>query len=187
MFLLMNIKTDVDIVEKFILIPSKIMEGEVWRLITYIFLPPTLSLIWIIFVLMFYYMIGTGLESTWGSFKYNIYYLIGMVGTTVAAFISGYGTDAMYLNLSLLLAFAYLYPNHEILLFMILPVKIKYLAYIDLVFLVFSFVSGDLSVKLAIVASLVNFLIFFGKDLKLWLKNKSRNYYRKDLYNPKRD
>ena len=84
---------------KLFLDPELIMKGEVWRLISFIFIPPTTSYIWIIFVLYFYYLIGSGLEHEWGSFKFNIYYFLGMFGTIAGAFISGYGDTGIYRSL----------------------------------------------------------------------------------------
>ena len=103
------------------LIPSLVLKGQVWRLVTYVFIPPQTSILFILFTVYFYYMIGTTLEREWGSFKLNIYYLVGMIATTIAAFITG-GSDATHLNLSLFLAFAYvsklrnsfvLYSSHQ--------------------------------------------------------------------------
>ena len=98
-------------VDLLVLYPDRVLQGEIWRLVTYIFIPPSFSPFWIIFVLYFYYLVGTGLEQAWGAFRFNLYYLLGMVGTTVAAFITGAGYTGVYLNLSLFLAFAHLYPT----------------------------------------------------------------------------
>lgn len=165
---------DVQFLYNIMLIPAEVLRGEVWRLVTYIFIPSTFDPIWILFTLYFYYLIGSGLEQEWGSFKFNIYYLLGMIGTTIAAFISGAGGTGYYLNLSLFLAFAYIYPNYEILLFFVLPVKMKYLAWLDVAMLGYYFIMGDLSTRLAIVAALVNFLIFFGKDIMYYLRNRGK-------------
>lgn len=166
--------------DRLMLIPSAVLRGEVWRLVTYIFIPPTTDIIWVIFALYFYYMIGMGLEHEWGSFKFNIYYLLGMLGTTLAAFISGAGGTGVYLNLSLFLAFAYIFPDYEILLFFILPVKMKYLGWLDAVMLVYSFFIGGFSAKLAILAAMLNFFVFFGKDIIQYLKhNKSAHSNKK--------
>lgn len=158
------------------LIPELVLKGEVWRLVTYIFIPSSTSIIWIIFVLYLSYMIGSGLEHEWGSFKFNVYYFIGMIGTTIAAFLSGAGGTGYYLNLSLFLAFAYIFPNFEILLFFILPVKMKYLGWLDAIMLGYYFVMGGLSEKLAIIAALLNFILFFGRDIVYYLKNNKRAY-----------
>ena len=116
------------VIGKLMLIPQLVLRGEVWRLVTYIFIPPNTSIMWILFTLYFYYMVGNALEQEWGSFKFNMFYLTGMIGTTIAAFITGYGATSLYLNLSLFLAFAKIYPDFELLLFFVIPVKVKYLA-----------------------------------------------------------
>lgn len=164
------------VIRKLALIPSLVLKGEVWRLVTYIFIPPESSMLWIFFVLYFYYLIGTSLEHEWGSFKFNIYYLIGMLGTTIAAFITGEGTTGVYLNLSLFLAFAHLYPNYEVLLFFILPVKVKYLGWLNLAFIGYTILTRPLPYKAAAIASIINFLVFFGRDFIDQIKMKRQVY-----------
>lgn len=166
--------------------PALVLQGEVWRLISYIFIPPNASPIFIVFVLYFYYMVGTGLEQEWGTFKFNLYYLIGMLGTTVAIFITGGGATAVYLNMSLFLAFAYIYPNFEILLFLLLPLKVKYLAWLNWFFIGFTVFSGTLPEKTAAVVSIANFLLFFGKDIYKNLQrrqqvNRNRRKFRSHM------
>lgn len=155
-----------------VLYPDRVLQGEIWRLVTYIFIPPSFSPFWIIFVLYFYYLVGTGLEQAWGAFRFNLYYLLGMVGTTVAAFITGAGYTGVYLNLSLFLAFAHLYPDFQLLLFFILPVKIKYLAWLNWALLGGTVLLGALPHKIAAVAAVINFFIFFGKDIYRDIKLK---------------
>ena len=150
-------------------IPDLIMKGQVWRIITFIFIPPASSIITIAFVIYFYYLMGTTLENEWGTFKFNIYYLFGMIGTIIAAFLTGSGTS-VYLNLSLFLAFAYLFPDVEILLFFMLPVKVKWIAYLDWAYFIFSLIFGTMSTRIAVTASLINFFIFFGEDLINYIK-----------------
>ncbi|MCX7884319.1 MAG: rhomboid family intramembrane serine protease [Caloramator sp.] len=171
-------------IEKIALYPSAVMKGEIWRLITYIFIPPSSSPVFIIFALYFYYLIGTTLEHEWGSFRFNLYYILGMIGATVAALITGYA-DNIYLNLSLFLAFAYIYPDFEILLFFILPIKIKYLAYINWFFIIFGILFGSISSKAAAIASLINYFIFFGKDIFIDLKHKNHAYNKKKSFKEK--
>ena len=97
-----------------------------------------------------------------------------MLGSILASMLSGAVFTGVYINLSIFLAFAYLYPNQEILLFFILPVKVKYLAYLDLALMAVSFVMGGLATKLMIISSFSGLLVFFGKDLlldvRLWLR-----------------
>jgi membrane associated rhomboid family serine protease len=164
------------------LIPQLVWAGEFWRLFTYILIPPSASPLFIIFVLYFYYLIGATLEREWGSFKFNLFYLFGMVGTTLAAFISGGATTSMYLNLSLFLAFAQLFPDFELLLFFVLPVKIKYLGWVQWAFIGFTVLTGSFPAKLAALASVVNFLIFFGPGLFSQAKLNNSSYHRRQQF-----
>lgn len=173
-----------NLISKLTLEPSLVAKGEVWRIFTFIFIPPSTSLIFIIFVLYFYYIIGASLENQWGSFKFNAYYFMGMIGTIIAAFISNMPVSSTYINLSLFLAFAYLFPNYEVLLFFILPIKIKYLGWINWIFIVYTIIFKPLPLKIAAITSLINYFIFFGKDIVLNIKGKKNVYKnRKRLHN----
>ena len=107
--------------------PALIMEGQVWRLLTFVFIPQSTSPLGLVLTLYFYYLIGNTLENTWGDFQFNVYYLCGMLGAILAAALTGYGTS-YYINLSLFFAFAMLYPDFQVLLFFIIPIKMKYMA-----------------------------------------------------------
>lgn len=170
-----------DYILKIMLIPEYVLKGEVWRLITYIFIPEGTNPIFIVFELYFFYMIGASLENEWGSFRFNVYYLLGMIGTTIAAFITGAAT-AVYINLSLFLAFAYLYPNYEILLFFIIPIKIKYLGWINWLFIAISVIFLPFHYKLASIASVLNFFVFFGKDIFTRTNTSRRAYYNRKRF-----
>lgn len=146
------------------LIPQAVMAGQVWRLVTFILIPPATNAFWILFTLYFYFIIGMGLEQAWGSFKFNIYYLVGMIATIIVSLIGGSPATGVFINLTLFLAFASIYPNHEVLLFFILPVKVKYLGILNAVLLAQQFIMGGVGIKLMILASLANYFIFFGKD-----------------------
>jgi len=151
--------------------PHLVMEGEVWRLVTFIFIPPTpLFLFLIIFVLYFYYMIGIRLEYQWGSFKFNLYYLVGVLATIAASFITGGEGTSLHLNLSLFLAFATLYPEHQIRFMLMIPIKVKYLAWVYAANLAFTFVFHPLAAKIMALASLLNYLLFFTGDLVRTIK-----------------
>ena len=152
--------------------PAKVLQGEIWRLVSFVFIPPSSSPLFILFVLYFYYLIGTSLEREWGSARFNLYYLAGMVGTILAAFITGGGATAFYLNLSLFLAFAQLFPDFEFRLFFVLPVKARYLAWLDWGFLGFSLLTAAWPAKVAILASILNFFLFFGGDLLAHLRRR---------------
>ncbi|MFZ7133612.1 MAG: hypothetical protein ACOWWR_14790 [Eubacteriales bacterium] len=142
--------------------PELFLQGQVWRMITFIFIPPTSGLL-AIFVLYFYYMIGSSLEQEWGTAKFNLYYFFGMMFTLIGSFITGSWATPIYLNLSLFLAFAQFYPDFQVLLFFILPIKIKYLAYLNWAFFGYTIIFGSISVKVFAVVSLLNFFLFFSK------------------------
>ncbi len=147
-----------------------VMQGQIWRIFTFIFVPSTASSpIFLAIALYFYYYIGQTLERSWGSFKFNVYYLLGVVGAIIASilyyiiFPQGlYFITTEQLHLSLFLAFATLYPNMQIMLFFVIPIKIKYLAYFSVAMLAFQFVMSGWATKFAIIMSLINFFIFFG-------------------------
>ena len=159
-----------------------IFAGQWWRIITWIFIPTSTSVVWIIFSLYFYYLIGSGLEQRWGSFKFNLYYLAGIIATIIGGFIMG-TTDNTFLNLSLFFGFAVLYPNFQIMLFFFIPIKIKWLALVDLGLFIFSFIVTSWAGRVAIIASLLNFILFFFEDFGKFIKNqiyyfKHRNKYK---------
>lgn len=165
---------------------SLIFSGQIWRAITFLILPPNNSPIWILFSLYFYCLIGNGLEQEWGSFRFNLFYLIGALGAIISGFLTGYAVND-YLNFSMFLAFAAIYPNFQILVFFVLPVQVKYLAILDVIFYAFSFISGTFSTRIAILMALLNVILFFGSDFYHHLKGESgyrqtrnnwRNFYR---------
>lgn len=162
-----------------------LFHGQVWRLFTFIFLPPNSNTLLIFISLYFYYWIGGSLERTWGSFRFNVYYLCGVIGAILACLVTGYA-DNSYLNLSLFFAFAALYPDMEVLLFFFLPVKVKWLALLDGALFVFMFIVGGWPTRVEILMSLANFLLFFGPDFckrvlqdsRYW---KARMQYRRNM------
>lgn len=139
-----------------------ILRGEVWRLVTWIFIPTTTSFFWILFYLLFTWWIGDLLEQSWGTFRLNIYYFLGMLLSILSAFVFGASFGNLFLNLSLFFAVATLAPNLEILLFLILPVKIKWVALFSLIFPLSVLIFGNLASKMVVLVSLGNYLLFFG-------------------------
>ncbi|HYH02030.1 MAG TPA: hypothetical protein VEC37_02940 [Bacillota bacterium] len=183
-YLLMYLDRTSAYVNTLTLIPERVLQGEVWRLLTFIFIPPFTSPLWIFFILYFYYMIGINLENEWGSFKFNLFYLTGMVGTMVAAFLSGGGIGATsaYLNLSLFLAFAHVFPNFEMLLFFVIPVKIKYLGWLNWAYFAYTIITAPLTLKVAAIIALVNFFLFFGRELFSQAKTNNQSYHRRQQF-----
>lgn len=170
---------------------SKVLEGQVWRLISFVFVPMNASPIFIVFTLYFYYLIGTNLEQTWSAFQFNVFYLIGILGAIAAAFLTGYGTNS-YINLSLFFAFAILFPDVQVMLFFLLPIKIKWLALVNAVFYLYGLIFSSWSGRAAIIASLVNLIIFFGHDFIVKIRQnlkyrKTRQAYREQQREWKRN
>lgn len=136
-------------------------------------------------------MIGNGLQAQWGASRFTLFYGIGIVGSILAAAITGYAENT-YLNLSLFLAFAATYPNFEVRVFMILPVKMKYLALLDAVLYLGMFIAGPWSTRVAILFSLANVILFFGGDFIRSIRQasvhwKTRYTYRKSMRGSKRN
>src|SRR6476646_6865821 len=145
--------------------PALILRGQVWRLVTYIFLPQTFSPLWVLLALWFLWFIGEGLERAWGSFRLTLYFAIGMIGTTLAAFFFGSNFSNGMLITSLFFAFARFYPDEVIYILFILPVKIKWLAWIFAAFLLLGFILNSNSYRAALVAAFANYFIFFGPEI----------------------
>jgi len=147
------------------LVPQLVAAGQVWRLVTWIFIPPASSLFWIIFAILFYASVGTSLEHEWGSFKLNVYYLLGMVGTMVASFAFGIPMSALYLHTTVFFAFATLFPDVQFLLFFIVPIRAKWSALITAGFLAFQAYEGTAGDRIAMALALANYFLFFTPTL----------------------
>ncbi|WP_394822905.1 rhomboid family intramembrane serine protease [Pendulispora albinea] len=152
---------------------QRVERGEVWRLFTYLFLPQSRSGLWVLFSMYWTWIIGSQLDSEWGAFKLNAYYLFGMLGTTAAAFISGGAQGNFYLNLSLTFAFATVFPDYEFYMFFVLRVKAKWLGIFLAALYGIRLVTGDWTERAAILASFTNYFLFFGGHL--WGLSKQRN------------
>lgn len=157
--------------------PALILRGQVWRLISWVLIPPTTNLISLVFLVLLYYSLGTALERTWGSFRYNVYIFSGLLFTVLAVFglyafyYFRYGVEVPlsvigligtnYITMSIFLAFAAIYPNMEVMLYFILPIKMKWMALVYVVLAGYDFLNGGIGIRVAIGASLLNFVIFF--------------------------
>jgi len=168
-------------IERLSLNAQAIFNGEVWRIFTFLIQPPSYNFIFVLISLYLYYMIGSSLEATWGAFRFNVYFLSGVMFHIIAAIavylITGVPLplDTSYLNLSLFFAFAATYPNHQFLLFFAIPVKVKYLAIVNGIFFAYTIfqafqfqnrgseIAGLIARANALAAaiSILNFVIFF--------------------------
>ena len=163
---------------------AEILSGQIWRIITFIFLPEGNSAFFLIFELYFLWLMGSALESQWGTFKFNMYYLTGIVATIITGILVG-GATNVYLNLTLFLAFAILNPDFQIMLFFILPIKVKYIAILDAVILTYSFVVSSWQYKLILLVAVANLVLFFGENLFMRIKQMYRRYKIKKTNNRK--
>ena len=154
-----------------------LLHGEVWRLVTFVFVPEYFSPFALIISLYFYYWIGSILEREWGTAKFTLYYaggaLLTLLGVVITSLITGNhfltlaGTG--YVNLSMFLAFAVLFPNMTVLLFFIIPIRIKWLAFLDAALFAVDILAAllrlDIISALIPIIALLNFLVFFWNDL----------------------
>lgn len=172
--------------------PYEILHGQIWRLVTWILIPPSESNIFFTLIMLYFYCsIGTTLERTWGTYKYNVYLFSGMLFTIAGSFLlmgctylfngqemamrAAMGPEYVaeyflnisfyfstyYVNMSIFLAFAATFPDVQVLLMFVIPIKVKWLGVIYGAVLVYSFLQGDMNLKFAIAASLLNFVVFF--------------------------
>ncbi|MCP4142510.1 MAG: hypothetical protein GY755_19905 [Chloroflexi bacterium] len=161
--------------EDMTLIGREVFSGQYWRLFSFLFIPVTDSLLWAFFAWYLYYLYGTALEGEWGAFRYNVYILLSYIFTLVVAFIfPDTPLTNTYLYLSIFLAFAYLYPDFKLHLFFFIPVAVKWLALIQWIGYAFILLFGTWAMRILVLASIGNFLIFFGKDLVLRVKHGQR-------------
>ena len=153
--------------------PSGILHGEIWRLVTFVFVPyisgrSLTSFFWLAVMLYFYYFIGATLEREWGTAKFTVFYVFGIILNIIVGFLVG-GATMNYVNLSMFFAFATLFPDMQVLLFFIIPMKIKWLAWIDAAFFAYSIirqlVSGHPLLALLPVVAILNYLLFFAADI----------------------
>ena len=160
--------------------PYHILHGQVWRLITWILMPTDTRVFSLLIMALLYYQLGSALERSWGTFRFNVYIFGGMLFTVIGAFIlygiyaaSGTGNletislissltfTTNYINLTIFLAFAVMYPEMQILLFFIIPVKMKWMAVVYAVLIAINLILPSWGGRIAIIMSILNFLIFF--------------------------
>lgn len=160
--------------------PYHILHGQVWRLITWILMPTDTRVFSLLIMALLYYQLGSALERSWGTFRFNVYIFGGMLFTVIGAFIlygiyAAAGTGSLetislissltfttnYINLTIFLAFAVMYPEMQILLFFIISVKMKWMAVVYAVLIAINLILTSWGGRIAIIMSILNFLIFF--------------------------
>lgn len=180
--------------------PALVLQGQVWRLFTWVVVPPSSSnLIFTLLMLYFYYSIGNNMERVWGTYRFNVYIFSGMLFTILGTFLAygiyyfGYGINAVgigtfvstyYINMSILMAYAATFPDMQIVMILFIfpvPMKVKWLGILYAFILAMEVVSTNLVGKIIILASLLNFIVFF-----LYSKNRKyaspKQIYRQKTY-----
>jgi membrane associated rhomboid family serine protease len=161
---------------------ARIRAGEVWRLVTYIFVPQTGHFLLVVVALWFLWFIGDGVERAWGPFRLTLYFLVGMIGTTVAAVLSNSQFSSQMLFTTLFFAFAHFYPEEIIYVFFILPLKVKWIAWAYAGFLLLGFATQSNSYRLALIVALSNYLIFFGPGVIRHLRQRKDVAVRRNRF-----
>ncbi len=182
--------------------PYRILHGQVWRILTWIIQPPANLSFFTVIMLLFYYNIGTSLERAWGTYRYNVYLLGGILLTVLASFLClgafwiytggnaeqisvlfSFGArlySTYYINMSIFLAYAATFPEHQVLLMFVIPIKVKWLGIVYAVMLLLDMGQYYVYVGMApylwfaivaIASSLLNFGIF-------WLRSRNLSYLR---------
>lgn len=186
---------------------SKIFGGQIWRLVTFAVYPPqlftgsALDLIFVFISISLYFMIGRSLENAWGTFRFNLYYFIGVIACILSGLISyltfgstGYIMTTDYVFQTMFLAFAVTFPDKELLLYFIIPIKMKWLGWIEggmmaieLVRYLFYAIKGYRSAlvgAITMVLCMLNFIILVvsmkkGTHVSRAQKKKSNEYKKK--------
>ena len=170
-----------NLISRMSLFTAPLLRGEIWRVLTFLIVPPFGGILQAALSLYFFFFIGTALETRWGVRRFFLFYVIGAVFAIIAAFYTGDGTN-LYLNLSLFFAFAVIYPDYQYLLFFVLPIKVKWLALLNLIFYFASLINGPDYTRAAIIASLLHILLFFGGDLTNMARSTINQWKRRQAF-----
>lgn len=150
---------------------NAILHGQVWRLVTYVFVPqlggllPVADWLNVAFYVLLLWWMGNGLEEVWGAFRLSLFYFVGMIGTTIAALLFGASFSNVMLTSTLFFAFAHFFPDTIIYFAYILPLKIKWIAWFSAAFLLLKFFVSSIEYQAAFVAAMANYLLFFGPEV----------------------
>jgi len=158
---------------------ESLLSGQIWRLVTFMFLPAAENPIWLMVFAYFIYFIGEGLEEAWGAFRLNVFVFLGIAFVAIGVVFLGGVPTGHFLFSTFILAFAMLYPNKEIMLMFIIPIKMKWVGLLTLGMMMFEFIDKPLPFKVTIFLSMLAFLLFFGPSVFRNLKTKSQNAERR--------
>ncbi len=152
-----------------------ILKGQVWRLVSYVLTYSAGNVLLTAISLVCYYSLGRAMENLWGTLRFNLFYLSGILLMDIYGLLfpgmQGFDyVDVSYLNLSLFLAYATLYPDSHFLLFFIIPVKAWIFAVFDLAITLYNVITLSIPYfffpyNLFPLVALGNYFLFFGKDV----------------------
>ncbi|MBI3547614.1 MAG: hypothetical protein HY078_01040 [Elusimicrobia bacterium] len=157
--------------------PHLVFQGQAWRVFTFLLIPPLgLSILWMFFWLYLLYVYAVALEQEWGDFRFNLFYFLGAAATVATSLAAGVPLSNTTLHTTIFLAFAALFPDFEVLLFFVLPVKVKWLAWLAWAGMALGFVQGGPTTRLGLAAGLVNYAAFFGprhwQEFEQWRRRR---------------
>ena len=158
---------------------SLILRGQVWRLLSYAILMNSSNVFFTLLMLVCYYSIGRAMENVWGTLRFNLFYLCGILIMDIYCMIFNCYADVYYLNLSLFLAYATMYPDAQFMIMFIIPVKAWILALVDLVLVLLGLLTSVFPYNLFSVLSIANYFLFFGKDVLRVIPNSWQANFRR--------
>lgn len=149
--------------------PKQVLGGQVWRILTAVFYPPsnTSNIFLGALSIFIYYNFASAVERTMGSTEFNIYFfgsfLFGELGSVVFYLITGYNTPfiPMFTHFSVFMAFAVLYAEAQVLLFFIIPIKVKWVAIVEVLIYIFYFFTGNLNTRISVAAAMIPVVLFY--------------------------
>lgn len=157
---------------------SAVLHGQIWRLITFLFQPVWLGGALGILNLVFYFWIGNSLTRAWGDFRMTLFIALGVLGAWISCFLAG-GASPDGIFLSMMFAYTWMWPEQGVLLFGIIPFKMKYLGWFELALWAISFVMGDFATKISLVLGLAGFLAFYGREVFDWCRDALTSWKRR--------
>lgn len=193
----------------------QILHGQVWRLLTWVLIPPPWgNLLVTVLMLFFYWSIGTTLERVWGTYRYNVYIFSGLLFTVLGSFVTllisylkyqelgillnSLGStlfSTTYVMMSIFMAFAVTFPEQRVLLMYVIPIKIKWLGIADALIMIWDFVKGaaefSLYLRASILFSMLNFIVFLVMNRRRFAKSpkqmKRQYEFKKEVYQGKKE